>query len=178
MTATLLPNAYGDAAAPDAPLRPDNSPFRFEMLFDGLGRRAYADTADDLLAALIRDYDRMNVSQRLAARLHLAARTQVTVQADINSTFDLSLVTPEEAVILQGHRNTAPDVTEWTCPVPLVLIDLYYAPLGALPRPIGSRDVAEPDNIIWLTPADPYALLTSLHRAGLIVLNEHVGDRI
>ena len=156
-------------------MRPDNSPYRFEMLFNGFTERAYADSADELLAFLIRGYDRMREQERLAARLHYAVRAQVTVQADINEFSDMSAVAPEEYVVLQGHRNTPPEVAEWTTEVPLVLVDVYYAPLGDLPRPVSTiADVEHPPNILWVSPTESYEFLVSLHRVGLIALHEHI----
>lgn len=172
----VMNNTPAELEAPqDVPLRPDGTLYRFEMLFNGFTQRAYADTAEELLAFLIRGYDRMRESERLAARLHYAARSQVTVQAEINAFSDLSAVTPEEYVVLNASRATPPEVGEWGAEVPLVLVDVYYRPLGDLPRPVSLiADVAEPPNIFWITPTDPYDFLVSLNRIGLISLNEHI----
>lgn len=171
----VLPNSIADAEAPDVPMRPDGTPYRFEMLFNGFAERAYADTAEELLAFLIRGYDRMPKGQRLAARLHFAARSQVTVQSYINADSDLSGVSPEEWVILNSTRATPPEVGEWAAEVPLVLIDVFYQPLGNLPRPTSAiADVEEPPNIFWLAPTDEYEFLISLHRVGVIALHEAI----
>jgi hypothetical protein len=175
MPITMQNTSAEEAPPVDVPLRPDNQPYRFEMFYDGFNSRAYADTADELIAFLIRGYDQMNASARLAARLHLAVRSQVLVQAEINASFNLNQVTPEEAVVLQGHRNNPPDVTEWNCEVPLVLVDVYYEPIGSLKRPAsGIADVTAPDNVLWVSPADPYEFVMSLHNIGVVGLSEHI----
>jgi hypothetical protein len=172
----VMPNtSVEDAALLEVPLREDGSPFRFEMLLNGFTERAYADTADELLGYLIRGYERMRPQERLAARLHYAVRAQVSLQAQINDSYDMSAVAAEDYVVLQGHRNTPPEVGEWASDVPLILVDVYYQPLGDLPRPTSAiADVAEPPNIFWLCPNDTYDFLVSLHRVGAIVLNEHI----
>lgn len=160
-------------APPRVPSRPDQQPYRYEMLCNSGTSRVYADTADELLAALIRGYDRMGDAQRLAARLAYAARVQATAQADINYAHDLDTCSPEEQVILFGTRAIPPEVATWSCPIPLILIDVYYEPDGTLPRPSGQNDVANPVNIIWLSPYDPTEFVYSLTELGVITVAEH-----
>jgi hypothetical protein len=161
-------------AAPEGvriPVRSDHRPYRFEMMFNGFTERAYADTPDELLGFLISGYARLDERQRHAARIKFAVRAQVITQAEINTGYDLGTLPPGEQAVLTGHRNTPPEVEEWAAEVPLVLVDVYYQPLGSLPRPV--TEVAAPDNLLWISPADPYDLLVSLHRAGFLILNEH-----
>lgn len=160
--------------APAPPFKDDGSAYRFEMIYDGGKYRAYADDAEALLATLIRGYDRMDEPARLTARLHLAVRTQTTTQADICAYYGTDSLTPDEYAILMASRATPPQITEWTSEVPIVLVDVFYTPMGDLPRPVGpDGDVAEPANIFWLRPTDPYDLLESLHGIGAIGLAQH-----
>lgn len=163
-----------DTDPPPAPRHPDGTPYRYEMICHGFTTRVYADDAGELLDELIPGYQTMGPAAQLAARLHFAVRAQVAVQAALNDDYGLDQCTPQEYAVLQGSRNTPPEIDEWTCPVPLVLVDVYYQPLGELPRPVGSAHVTEPDNIIWLSPTDPYEFLVSLHRAGVVALRAHV----
>jgi hypothetical protein len=174
MSVVIANTRSADSPPPLLPLRPDNTAYRFEMIFDGGGRRGYADTAEALLGMLIAGYEHLSPADQYAQRLLLAVRTQVSVQADINSVLDLNGCTPDEYAVLQGHRNTAPQVSEWACAVPLVLVDTDYAPYGDLPRPVSAAaDVAGPPNLLWLTPAEEYEFLLSLHQVGLIALHAH-----
>lgn len=170
----LVPNvASATELLPPVPMHDDNTPYRFEMICNGFTDRVYGDTADELLSFLVRGYSRMSDAERLSARLHLAARVQTSVQADINYSHDLDQCSPEEQVILFGTRAVPPDVATWTCPVPLVLIDVFYEPDGTLPRPMGELDVAEPSNVLWLSPYDSYEFVVSLAEIGFIDLREH-----
>lgn len=157
------------------PHREDGSPYRFEMLFNGMVDRAYADTAAALLDCLIPRYVHMSEGERLAARLQHAVRTQVTVQADINWHHrNLVDCTPDEQAVLTASRATPPLVAEWASQVPLVLVDAFYSPIGALPQPTSAlADVTDPPNLFWLRVEDEHDYLVSLARVGLIVLNEH-----
>lgn len=179
MTAVVVANTFGTGDPPsNIPLRHDNTPYRYEMIFDGGKSRAYADTADELLGVLITGYETMSQDQQLVARIEHAVRTQATLQARINAAHDLSQCSPDELVVLRGHRNTPPEVEVWTCPVPLVLVDVFYKPIGNLPRPSsGIVDVEQPPNLLWLSPTEPYDFLVSLHEAEVIILNEHMDAR-
>lgn len=158
----------------DVPLRGGEEPYRFEMIYDGGAVRAYADTAAPLLECLIPHYQTMSPARRLSARISHATRTQVTTQADINHTFGLDQVTPHEYVVLTRTRSTPPDESAWTCRVPLVLVDAYYAPLTDLVAPVGSEDVNDPSNLLWLRPAaGEYEYLESLHVTGHLSLHAH-----
>lgn len=176
MAAIVVSNTTeADQTVIDVPVKADGSPYRFEMLFNGMVDRAYADTADDLLECMIPQYTRMPAAERLAARLQHATRTQVTVQADINwSHNNLMDCTPEEQIILSASRATPPDMREWSSPVPIVLVDVFYAPIGQIPQPISTiSDVNDPPNILWLRVEDEYEYLISLGRCGFIALNSH-----
>ncbi|MCC7078882.1 MAG: hypothetical protein IT198_17335 [Acidimicrobiia bacterium] len=158
-----------DPRPPTAPVKADGSPYRFEMLYDGFTRRAYADTLTDLCRALIPDYDPDAGDEDLAtARILYAVRAQVELQAEICAATDLSGCSSAERSILLGNRTEQPHIAIWTADIPLVLVDIDYEPLGTRPRPTG--------NIIWLEPIDEHTLLTSLHRAGIIHLNEARGS--
>ena len=158
----------------DVPLRGGDEPYRFEMIYDAGAVRAYADTAAPLLECLIPQYQAMSPAHRLHARISHATRTQVTTQAAINHTFGLDQVTPHEYVVLTRTRSTPPDESRWASRVPLVLVDAYYAPLTELVAPVGSEDVNEPSNLIWLRPAaGEFEYLESLHVSGHLSLHAH-----
>ncbi len=56
---------------------------------------------------------------------------------------------------------------------PLVLVDVYYEPLGTLPRPRGRPRGGGPEgsNLIWLRPGDEAELVESLAELGFIVVS-------
>lgn len=176
MAAIVVSNTtQADDGIPETPVKPDGSPYRFEMLFNALVDRAYADSPAELLECMIPRYTRMTEAERLAARMKHASRTQTTVQADINWAHDnLAGCTPEEQVILLSSRSLPPDIAEWSCEVPIVLIDVFYAPHGALPAPVSTlADVTNPPNILWLRPSGEHEYLFSLADVALIELNQH-----
>ena len=155
----------------DIPTRPDGTRYRFELIHGYA--RTYADTADELLAAVIPGYgDLPDEAARLRARMWHTARLQVNLQAGLVTPVDIANSTPAEQDILLGFVGEPPAVDSWDSPVPLVLIDSDYAPYTDRTRPAGVPDVEHPDNVIWLSPTDPYDLLSSLHRAGTVTLSE------
>lgn len=175
-TPVIVTNPAEAAGEVEAPLRDGTDPYRFEMVYDDGNYRAYADTADGLLVALIDGYADMSEQDRLTARVHLAVRTQTTVQAVLNAHYGLDQVTPDEYVLLSASRATPPAPARWDCQVPLVLVDVFYVPTGDLPRPLTEQDVEAPDNLVWLSPTDPLDFVYSLHRVGLVGLGEHIED--
>ncbi len=143
------------------------------MIYDGLKYRAYADTATELCGLLIPGYAELeDDTEQAAARIHFAVGMQVQLQAAMASEADLEACSPAERELLLGPRHVPPAVASWEADVPPVLVDVFYEPLGELPRPAGRpRGGGEPDsNLIWLSPSDEVELLSSLHRAGLVVL--------
>ena len=56
---------------------------------------------------------------------------------------------------------------------PLALVDVYYEPLGPLPRPKGQPRSGGPDgsNLMWLRAGDEADLVESLAEVGLIVVS-------
>lgn len=160
---------------PDAPERPQGGLYRFELIFDGGRYRAYADTLTELCEQLIPGYAALedDVGQA-AARIRHAVQAQVHLQATIVADTDLSGCSAEESELLLGSRHIPPTTRTWEADVPLVLVDTYYEPLGALPRPHGRpRNGGGPDtNLIWLRPGDEADLLESLADAGVVVISE------
>ena len=159
----------------EVPLRPDDTPYRFEMIYDDMRMRAYADDASALLGCLIAGYPNMDAAAQTAARLSHAVRTQVSVQAAINYHYDdLTGVDPDEYAVLTRTRAEAPQVDTWSSHVPLVLVDAFYRPFGDLPAPVSAiADVEDPPNLYWMRVGDEYGYLVSLASLGLIVLSEH-----
>lgn len=162
----------GEDTVLDAPVRPDGSLYRFEMLYAGDSRRAYADDPADLLAVLVEGYAEQDEDAQWQSRLALAARAQVLAQAEWNTSDSFHRCTPLQRDVLNGPRHEPPVVPSWDCPVPLVLIASYYAPAGGCPRPQATDGM--PANVIWIDPSDDAALLTSLDEVGVITLHEAV----
>jgi hypothetical protein len=162
----LIPNPRGDTPPP-APTRPDGTPYRFEMIFDGGGWRAYADEPAELLDALIPGYAAMHSPvARAEARIAHATGVQVALQASLNAGQGLDDCTDEERRLLLGPRHEPPAPLVWRAPVPLVLVATFYRPQGALHAPRAEP----PGQLWWIDPGDDITLLTSLHRTGLITL--------
>jgi hypothetical protein len=176
VTAVIRKNVRRGSATP--PLRDDGALHAFAMFFDGDERIAYADAHEDLLAVLIDGYAAMDEQDRLAARIRLAVRAQVRIQAALNADVDPAVwnaLDAEDREVLTGSRHEQPRIDFWDPEVPLVLVETGYAPFTDVDQPIsGIADVRYPPNMIWLRPAEERDLLESLDRAGFIRLHQAV----
>ena len=154
---------------PVAPTHADGTPYQYEMVHSGGARRTYGDSAADLVAALIPGYADLQDPVELArARIVHAVHVQVTTQASINVGLGTAACSPEEREVLSSDRTTPPVVAQWTAPVPLVLLDCFYAPVTDVPRPIA----VAPGEILWLRPATDWDHLRSLAGLGVIMVAE------
>ncbi|MFF4344728.1 hypothetical protein ACFY00_33010 [Kitasatospora sp. NPDC001540] len=171
MTVIRIRNASSAVEPPAPPLKDDQSFYLFEMIYDGGSWRAYADTPDELLDALIPGYTtQASPRERAADRIRLALRLQVQLQALLDTASELAQCTDEQRAVLLSSRETPPTVRVWDAPVPLVLVSTFYRPEGRLPRPTGPAGA-----LVWIDPGDAWSLLRSLHGAGVIVLNAREG---
>ncbi|WP_198545892.1 type VII secretion system-associated protein [Actinacidiphila yeochonensis] len=151
------------------PLRADGTPYRYEMIHDGGARRTYADEPAALLGALLPGYaDLADPVDAARARIGHAVRTQVTTQAAVNVEAGSEGCTPEQWELLNGDRDRQPEPAEWSAPVPLLLVDCFYAPITDVPVPAA----VPPGEILWLRTRTEEAYLRSLARLGVIVLAE------
>jgi hypothetical protein len=166
MAATTVRCRPGSPPGPP-PVRPDSSPYRYEMIHDGGTYRTFADEPVELVAALLPGYPGPDDPVAAAtARIRHAVRTQVVTQAVINVEAGDAGCTPEQLDVLHGDRTRQPEVAEWSAPVPLVLIDCFYAPITAAPVP----RAVPPAEILWLRTRTEWEYLRSLSRLGVIVL--------
>ncbi len=173
MASVVVANAR-DGADPSVPRRADGSLYRYEMIFAGFAARAYADSVTELCQHLVDGYAELDEdAAQAAARIQHAVGAQVQLQADIVAQHGTEGCTPAERELLLGSRHEPPAVAVWQPDVPLVLVDVYYEPLGPLPRPKGSPRGGGPEdsNLVWLRPGDEAELLESLTEAGLIVVS-------
>lgn len=162
-------NSSSREKPPSAPTKGDGRPHRYEMIYAGAARRAYADDAVTLIDALIPGYASVaDASDRAARRLRLALDVQVRLQAQLAIGGDLGACTDEQRAVIFGGRDIPPSLARWDAPVALVLVTVFYAPLGEIRRPEGPAD-----RQVWLDPSDDWTLLRSLHAAGVV----HVGVR-
>lgn len=171
-----VPNvsAGSDLDALVMPTRADGTLYRFEMIFRNGWDRCYDDTEAGLLGFLIDGYADLDAEGRLAARTKHAVDTQVVVQARINSLEIEPGISAADLAVLTGPRDEQPGLDEWSCDVPLVLVDIFYAPYADLSRPASTlaADTEEAPNLLWLRPAESeMAYLLSLHELGVISLS-------
>lgn len=149
---------------PPSPVRADGTAYRYTMAH-GSGLRTYADTPSDLVAALIDGYDGMGDAVEAArARIRYAVRAQIVAQDALNGGPSDQGCTPEQLGVLYGNRAVQPAIREWSAPVPLILIDCFYAPITDLPVPTA----LPPGQILWLRPRTDADLLRSLAGIGVI----------
>jgi hypothetical protein len=169
MTTATIPNPRQATRLPAPPVRPDGQAYPFEMIYAGGGWRAYADTPAELLALLIDGYGELEDDEaRLRKRIRYAVDVSVPLQAEAAADGDVGGCNAEQRSVLLGTRDVAPSVTEWSAPVPLVLVTSYYAPDGPQPRPVEAGG-----DITWLDPRTDESLLTSLHNATWISVAAH-----
>lgn len=155
------------------PTRPDGSLYRYEMVTDSGWNRYYDDTPTGLLNFLLPGYEHQTPQQQTQTRIRHAVDLQVRLQAQLNAFFHSTHRTDDEHAVLFGPRHTQPAINEWSCAVPLVLVDAFYAPYTDLARPHSPiADVTVPPNLWWLRPAQSdLEYLRSLHETSLIDLN-------
>lgn len=171
MSAVCVPN---DDTLTQAPVKDGGSWFRFEMVCDGGKTRAYADTADELLAVLLGPtYGAADEPGRLHARIDYATRLTARVQAVVYTSASTATISEADRAVLLQPRHQSVVVDEWSCEVPLVLVDVHYFPHTETPAPRSTiDDTINPVNLIWLRPADSLGFLVSLATAGVIDLAE------
>lgn len=184
VTAVILRNTREGEDPVQPPLHDDGTLYPYAMYFNGYKDVAFGDTPEDLLDVLIKDYSTLDSEQeRAKARILLAVGAQVALQAQINAEVDPAdwdALSDAEREALSGPRYQQPhgwgtgelgDV--WESTVPLVLVETGYKPYTDIQVPIsGMGDVENPENMIWLRPADEWEFLTSLSSAGYIGLSE------
>lgn len=167
--AVSIRNTTSATDAPTAPTHEDGTPYTFEMIYAGGARRGYADSHTELVGLMIDGYPASDSPKELMkARIRLAMDWQVRLQALINTEMQEQLADCDEQqlAILLGSRDVPPTPVQWDCPIPLVLVDTFYKPIGTVPRPNASDDEA----LIWLDPNSDRSLLLTGHSAGAISL--------
>ncbi|ATM24740.1 hypothetical protein SMD44_p10241 (plasmid) [Streptomyces alboflavus] len=166
MTFIRTRNATAAATPLAPPTKDDGTTYVFEMIYDGGKWRGYADTPTELLVGLIPEYPELeSPKERAAARIRLALRLQVQLQAVLATPEDLAQCTPEQQQAILAPRDTPPVLNHWDAPVPLVLVTTFYKPTGRLRRPTGPEN-----SLLWIEPDDEWALLRSLAEIGVIHL--------
>lgn len=168
-----------------APPSRSGEPFYYSLRHDGW--RFYAHSAQALLPVLIRGYPPLPAGppavdpdqeqliedensdglgeRRLQARVRHAKGTRSWRQAVLVFDGETQLGRLPDAVrdVLLAPTFEPPVLEQpWRHQVPLVLLDVAYAPYSDLPCPIG--------NIIWLRPATADGYLRSLAAPGFIAL--------
>lgn len=118
-----------------------------------------ANSAAEVLAELIDGYAGLDAEGRLEARLRHAAGVKLRVTAELVSSAAEPLPDAERETLLAAPWKLLA-VPVWTCPVPLVLFDVFYRPFAAVERPRG--------NIRWLRPSRELPYLASLADVGVL----------
>ena len=168
-----------------APLSRSGAPFHYALRHRGW--RFYADSAHPLLAVLIRGYPPLPAGppaadpkqeqlvedensdglgeRRLRVRVRHATGTRTWLQGEQLAVGKQRLGRLDPAVreVLAAPTASPPVLAEpWTAQVPLVLVDVAYAPYTDRPVPLG--------NVLWLRSATADGYLLSLAAAGVIGL--------
>lgn len=172
MAAVLTRNPDAEEKIVD-PVKADGSRYRYEMIFEGGRSRAYADTAIELVDALVPGYEAMDEEGRTRARVSYASSLLAPVQATVLQRVDQTAIPEAEKRVLLQPRFEPVVVEEWSSEVPLVLLDVHYQPYSDIAAPVSTLESGgDPRNLIWLRAADDLSLVLSLDRAGLISLGE------
>ncbi|OPC76655.1 hypothetical protein B4N89_45020 [Embleya scabrispora] len=161
-------NSHGGMSPPTPPRKGDGSHYRFELVHEQGLLRTYGDDGVDLVAGVIHPFLRGSGPRaEAAARIRVAVRTQVVLQASLAMGIEMESCNAEQRSVLLGSRAYPPTVRMWDAPVPLVLVTSFYRPTGMLTTPRG--------NILWLDPTTGESLLSSLLAANVVVLAERSG---
>lgn len=173
MAAVLTRNPGTDSDIVD-PVKDDGSRYRYEMIFAQGRSRAYADTTADLIDALVPGYGNLAEPDQTAARVRYATNLLAPVQATVLAAHDQNGLSDEEKASLFAPRFEAVVVEEWASEVPLVLLDVHYAPFSDIPAPVSALEQVEsPRNLIWVRASTDEDLLMSLDLLGVISLGEN-----
>lgn len=157
-----------------APRRPDGGLYLWELVTADGRARAYADTVEELLDAVIPGHGGLGDGEARRAREQHAHAVRPYLQAEAAAGQDLAALDDGERAVLAGE--TSPDLAWWSQHFTLVLVDSDYAPEGTRPRPLTpDGDVHDPPTICWLRPATAEGYLMSLARAGWVSLHQHKG---
>jgi hypothetical protein len=172
MPAVIVTNQFGEDI--EAPHKEDGARYRYEMLFAGQTRRAYADDATSLVAALLGEtYTDLDDQERLSARVRFGTGLLSPLQASALEGFDVSALSADEQALLFQPRHEPVVAEEWASEVPLVLLDVHYAPFSDIPAPLSSVEQGlSPRNLLWVRVADEMDLILSLDRIGYITVGE------
>lgn len=176
MAAVITRNPLTDdnPVAIEPPHKDDGSGYRFEMIYEGGRSRAYADTAADLIDVLIPGYAALDEAQRLQSRVSYGTGLLAPMQAEVLQSVDQTALSEDERAVLLAPRYEPIAVAEWGSEVPLVLLDVHYAPHSDLSAPRSTlEDVAQPRNLLWIRVAEEYDMLLSLAQIGYISLGEN-----
>ncbi|MEV7187747.1 hypothetical protein [Kitasatospora sp. NPDC093102] len=159
-----------DGTPPRPPVRPDGEPYRYELVYEGGRRRAYADELSALTAELVPGYlGLQGAAARREARIGHARRTRTVLQAQLNARLGTAGCTPEQVDALNSDRPTG--VAVWAAPVPLVLLTSDHQPVTTEPRPRPEG----PGAVLWLDPESEEGYLDSLDTLRIVVLAERDG---
>lgn len=170
------------------PTKPDGSPWTHAMVYqegDTL-TLAMADQAGELLSLVIDDYPREVETEddlaeldavRIDYGIRLAQGVQESWLASAVQSGELDLAVVDERVVDAWFRakDTGVDVSslpgdgdQWTQEVPLVCLDMAYAPFTEIPAPGG--------NVAWVRVRTETDLLASMGKLGLVArLNPAAG---
>jgi hypothetical protein len=144
---------------PTPPLGTADASYPIEVVYDTW--RIYADTPEEVLGLLIDGYaDLGDEPARRQARLRLALAARAMVQTLLNASEQFDLSTDEEKRVLLDQADAPPAISEWECAIPLVLVTVFYQPVGELKQP----HVTAPGQVWWIDPSTAPALLSTLHQ--------------
>ncbi|MFD7161343.1 hypothetical protein ACFV9C_42625 [Kribbella sp. NPDC059898] len=146
---------------PVAPPHPQALTWAYELV-EPAGR-VYGIDADAILAAVIDDYQTADPEhEKAAARARHAHATALILTAQHRADHQGTVI---DAQVTTLRTPTSRPVTAplWDCPVPLVLVDVVYAPFTSATAPIG--------NVRWLHSRDADSYLQSLCEVGAVTLH-------
>jgi hypothetical protein len=150
----------GHGRHPIAPHHPGELAWAYELMEPG--SRVYGVDAEAVLAAHIDHYPLDgSEADRTTARVRHAISTAQTLTAARYAAHQTALPTHQDTALRQPAW--APHTLQrWDCAVPLVLVDVVYAPFTTAAAPVG--------NVDWLHTRDGDSYLLSLCEAGAVTV--------
>jgi hypothetical protein len=149
---------------------PETTAPRFQMALNGGDH--FADTLTELVAIVVPGYLTGDIERSTVERYLFGRSVAAAMQAGFNvqaaehgmlgelTQRQLDLVFADKAIPVVSDGVTPVD-----CPVPLVVLDVDYAPYGSMPKPVG-------DCIVWAEVADEAGFVETLAKFGIIRIAE------
>lgn len=181
MTRVLLANnrASRDTVAPAPSVDENGLAYPWRMFFNGGSEIVDASDLDELVDVLIPGYLDLDTAGRMEARVKYAQglilRLKASVLVSLSNEdrealedWELEFLEADPTVVT-WEKEDDETIRVWKSDLPVMLIDVYYAPYTDTPRPISKHgDFDTTANVVFFKAIDDESFLTTLRNLGQI----------